>query len=62
MNLIDTQPTGLDCPAEELRPAWRVLMQAWREVAEVQRDMLEGTNFADLVYRVREQTEAMYYI
>jgi Rrf2 family protein len=43
-------------------PAVRVLLQAWREVAAVQRKMLDGITLADLLERVKEQNEQMYHI
>ncbi len=40
----------------------RTLMSAWREVAAVQREMLEATTFAALVEQAAEQSDNMYYI
>ena len=40
----------------------KVLEIAWREVALVQRKMLEKITFDELVERVRRQAENMYYI
>jgi len=40
----------------------KVLESAWREVAAVQRKMLEKITFDDLVDRARHQAENMYYI
>ena len=42
--------------------ASRTLASAWQEVASVQREMLGSITFADLLTRVRGQTERMYYI
>jgi len=42
--------------------AARTLLGAWRTVAAVERQMLESITFAELVERVRGQTESMYYI
>lgn len=42
--------------------ASRTLLQAWRDVLAVEREMLAAISFADLVARVRGQTEQMYYI
>jgi hypothetical protein len=39
-----------------------VLESAWREVAAVQRKMLETITFDQLVDRARHQAENMYYI
>ena len=38
------------------------LWSVWNEVADVERDMLSSITFAELVERVRGQTEEMYYI
>jgi Rrf2 family protein len=40
----------------------KVLESAWRDVAEVQRDMLRSMTFADLVARAKRQMQNMYYI
>jgi len=40
----------------------KVLERAWREVATVQRKMLEKLTFDELVERARKQAENMYYI
>jgi Rrf2 family protein len=39
-----------------------VLMEAWRKVADVEREMLDQVTLADLAERVRGRMEAMYYI
>ena len=62
MGLMEAQPTELTSNASDLTPYSRVLLEAWQEVANVQRDMLERTTLADLVNRVREQSDSMYYI
>ncbi len=43
-------------------PAVKVLMQAWKEVSEVQRKMLDAITLADLLERAKEQDERMYHI
>ena len=43
-------------------PAVKVLMQAWKEVSEMQRKMLEGITLADLLERAKAQDEQMYHI
>jgi Rrf2 family protein len=40
----------------------RVLLAVWNEVKRVERAMLEQTTLADLVDRVRGETEQMYFI
>jgi hypothetical protein len=39
-----------------------VLVQAWRDVAQVQHDALYAITFGDLVARIKRQTENMFYI
>ncbi len=43
-------------------PAVKVLLQAWKDVAAVQRRMLGEMKFSDLVERVKEHAEQMYHI
>lgn len=43
-------------------PAARTLLGVWRQIAAVEREMLTSITFAELVERVRGQTENMYYI
>ncbi|MEX0676675.1 MAG: Rrf2 family transcriptional regulator [Pirellulales bacterium] len=40
----------------------RVLVDAWREVAQVQHDALYSITFADLVSRIPRHSENMFYI
>ena len=40
----------------------RTLFTAWQHVADIEREMLSGVTFADLVEQVRGQPESMYYI
>ena len=42
--------------------ATHTLLNARRQVAAVEREMLDSISFADLVARVRGQTDTMYYI
>ncbi|MGE0605988.1 MAG: Rrf2 family transcriptional regulator [Pirellulales bacterium] len=43
-------------------PAGRVLCGVWREITEVQQQVLGAMTFAELLDRARHQTEPMYYI
>ena len=43
-------------------PAARVLSGVWREISNVERQVLGDMNFAELLDRARHQTEPMYYI
>lgn len=40
----------------------KVLLAAWQEIADLERETLRGITFADLSARVRERAENMYYI
>jgi hypothetical protein len=39
-----------------------VLKSAWKEVAQVEYDTLRSITFADLVGRIKRQSENMFYI
>ena len=43
-------------------PTTRVLGEAWRQIAKVERDMLHAITFGDLVQKIKRNTENMYYI
>jgi Rrf2 family protein len=43
-------------------PAVKALESAWRDINRVEREMLQGMTFAELLERAREQDEQMYYI
>lgn len=43
-------------------PISRALIGAWREVADVEQEMLQSITFADLVERAQGAAEEMYYI
>ncbi len=62
MAVVEGQPGEMVSNAAIQTAVSRVLMEAWREVAAVQREMLAGITFAELVQRVRGSTEQMYYI
>jgi Rrf2 family protein len=62
MNVIDGPEDG---PASSAAPeslAARVLQDAWREVLQVEREMLDSLSFADLLDRAKEPAEGMYHI
>ena len=64
MEVIEGSPeeNGQTSSASPDSPAVKVLMQAWKEVSEVQRKMLEGITLADLLERAKAQDEQMYHI
>jgi Rrf2 family protein len=43
-------------------PAMRLLLSVWNGVAAQQREILEGTSFAELAERLRDPAEGMYHI
>jgi Rrf2 family cysteine metabolism transcriptional repressor len=43
-------------------PTSRVLTDAWREIAAVEREALHGLTFGELVTRMKRTIENMYYI
>jgi Rrf2 family protein len=61
MSVVDGQEDSIR-PSTADSPASRVLLAAWTEVAEVQREMLQSLTFAELADRLKRQAENMYYI
>ena len=61
-NLMEAQSTERTSNASRVTPTSRVLLEAWQGVADVERRMLEGITFGDLVKRVQQPNENMYYI
>jgi Rrf2 family protein len=43
-------------------PVSRVLLKAWREIDEEEREMLRSTTFAGLAEQLKDAAEQMYYI
>lgn len=64
MDVIDgsTEENAQPSSASPDSPAVKVLTQAWRDVAAVQRKMLDDITLADLLERAKEQNEQMYHI
>jgi Rrf2 family protein len=62
MAVIEGQPAPLTPNATNETPGRRALLQAWNEVREVQHQMLSKITLADLVERVRGESESMYFI
>jgi Rrf2 family protein len=62
MAIIEGPPTDLKPSAAKDTPTIRALLSAWRDVAQVEQEMLSAITFADLVERVQGQPESMYYI
>ncbi len=55
-------PSEFGSSAAPDSPAARVLCGVWREINEVEQQVLSSMNFAELLDRARHQTEPMYYI
>jgi Rrf2 family protein len=62
MTVIDGPDEGPGSSALPQSIAARVLQEAWREVLQVEREMLDGLSFGDLLDRTKEPTEGMYHI
>ena len=62
MAVIEGHEGEVTSNASSESPTARVLVQAWREVAQVQHDALHAITFAQLVSRIQRQTENMFYI
>lgn len=62
MRVIDGRAYELVSSAAVATATSRVLLAAWQQVADVEREMLDAVTFAELADRVRGQTENMYYI
>lgn len=62
MQVIEGQEETIRSSTNADSPSARVLVAAWNEVAEVEREMLGALTFAELAARQRKQAENMYYI
>ena len=62
MSVIEGQETEVTSTTTTNSPTARVLVQVWREVAQVQHDALRAITFDELVSRIKRQSENMFYI
>lgn len=64
MEIIDgtSEENGSGTNASPDSPAVAVLQHAWQDVNNVQRTMLAGITFAELLERVKSRDEQMYHI
>jgi Rrf2 family protein len=62
MSVIEGQEGEITSAGLANSPTARVLIGAWREVAQVQHDALYAITFGDLVSRIKRQSENMFYI
>ncbi len=62
MRVIEGDDGEITCASAEHSAAARVLVGAWRDVADAQREALDGISLEDLVSRIKRQSENMFYI
>jgi hypothetical protein len=62
MSAVDGQSGQISSSALTQTPVTRVLLDAWKKIAAVEREMLAKVSFADLAGSLKGQLEGMYYI
>jgi Rrf2 family protein len=62
MNVIEGQDNEIASSLNVKSPSARVLFDAWRKVSRVERETLGAITFADLVSRIKRESENMFYI
>lgn len=62
MSAVDGQSGEITSSAATQTPATRVLLTAWKKIAQAEREMLAEVTFADLAGSLKGQMEGMYYI
>ncbi|MEX2112166.1 MAG: Rrf2 family transcriptional regulator [Pirellulales bacterium] len=62
MTVIEGNDAEISTSGGDTSAAGRVLVDAWREVAQAQRDALYGITFGDLAARIKQHSENMFYI
>jgi Rrf2 family protein len=64
MDVIEgvSEGNGHTSSASPDSPAVKALLSAWQDINRVEREMLHGISFAQLLERAREQDEQIYYI
>ncbi len=62
MTVIEGQETESTGAVAANSPTARVLVDAWREISQVEHDALYAISFGDLVSRIKRQNENMFYI
>jgi Rrf2 family protein len=62
MTVIEGPESDFKSAVASKSPTARVLADTWREIAKVEQDMLRSVAFGDLVDRVKQTAENMYYI
>ena len=64
MEVIEGSPdeNGQSSSASPDSPAVKVLMQTWKQVAAMEKDLLKNVTFAQLLERAKSHDQQMYYI
>jgi Rrf2 family protein len=62
MAVIEGQESEVTTAVAANSPTARVLVEAWREISQVEHDALYSISFGDLVSRIKRQNENMFYI
>ena len=62
MAVIEGQDSEVTSAVAANSPTARVLVEAWREISQVEHDALYAISFGDLVGRIKRQNENMFYI
>lgn len=62
MSVVDGQSGQIKSSAGISTAATRVLLDAWKQIAALERDKLGEITFAELAQKLRGQGEGMYYI
>jgi Rrf2 family protein len=62
MAVIEGQESEVTSAVAANSPTARVLVEAWREISQVEHDALYSISFGDLVSRIKRQSENMFYI
>lgn len=62
MNVVDGQSAQINSSAGVSTPATRILLETWKKIAALEREMLGEITLASLVQKLRGQGDGMYYI
>ncbi len=62
LSIVEGPPAAISSSAGCDTPVSAVLLNSWKQVADVERRMLDEVSLADLIEQVHGCTDAMYYI
>lgn len=62
MRVIEGETLTVTSKATSDTSVSRVLVDVWQSIADTEREMLDGTTFAELAERSRASNEVMFYI